>query len=74
MRNAFLFLFLVAAIWVGIEVMNHGMSGAFGGALARVGLAAPARPDDPTLARRAAHTLESAYRTSESRADRPAGE
>jgi hypothetical protein len=69
MRNAFLFLFVIAAIWVGIEVMNHGMSGAFGGAFARAGLAAPARADDPTLAKRAAGTLDSAYRRSESRAE-----
>jgi len=74
MRNGFFFLFLIAAIWVGIEVMNHGMSGAFGGAFARVGLAAPARPDDPTLAKRASRTLESAYRSSEARADRQTGE
>ena len=74
MRNAFFFLFVIVAIWVGIEVMNHGMSGAFGGAFARVGLAAPAPAGDPTLAKRAAGTLESAYRRSETRADRPAAE
>jgi len=74
MRKAFFFLFLIGAIWAGIEVMNHGMSGAFGGAFARVGLAAPARADDPTLSKRAAGTVESAYRRSESRADHATGE
>jgi hypothetical protein len=74
MRNAFLFLFVIAAIWVGIEVMNHGMSGAFGGAFARAGLAAPAPADDPTLAKRAARAVDSAYRSSEARADRQTGE
>ncbi|HTY16837.1 MAG TPA: hypothetical protein VMH82_03825 [Myxococcota bacterium] len=74
MRNAFLFLLLITAIWVGIEVMNHGMSGAFGGAFARVGLAPAASAADPSLAQRAAGTLDSAYRRSASRADRPAEE
>ena len=31
------FLFLVACVWVGVEVYTQGMDGAFGGALAGLG-------------------------------------
>ena len=74
MRNAFVILLAIVAIWVGIEVMNHGMSGAFGGLFAQAGLAARAPTADATLAKRAARAVDSAYRSDEARVERQAGE
>jgi hypothetical protein len=71
MGKVFFFLFLVVAIWTGLEVMNNGMGGAFGGLLARVGLASPAGESEPALRERAAGAVEDAVRRSEERASRP---
>lgn len=69
MRNTFLFLLFVVAIWTGIEVMNHGMGGAFGGLFTRVGLASPSDGPAGTPMGRAAARFESAYDRSERRVD-----
>lgn len=72
MGKVFFFLFLVVAIWTGIEVMNHGMGGAFGGALARTGLASPEQGAQSTPMGRAASRFEDAYQRAEERVDRQA--
>jgi len=69
MRNVFFFLFLVVAIWTGIEVMNHGMGGAFGGFFVDVGLAQPDEGPEDTPMGRAASGFEAAYERSERRVE-----
>jgi hypothetical protein len=68
--RVFFFLFLVVAIWVGLEVTNKGMSGAFDGAFVRVGLASPSVDEMDTVAGRASGSVEDAYRRSEERVTR----
>jgi hypothetical protein len=70
MRNALIFLLLLVALWTGLEVLNHGIGGAFGGAFAKAGLAAPPPTPDDTPMRRAARTVEDAYRHAEDQVSR----
>lgn len=69
MRNVFVLLLFVLAIWTGIEVMNNGMGGAFDGLFVEIGLADPGEGPDDTPMGRAAHRFESAYDRSEQRVD-----
>jgi hypothetical protein len=69
MRNVFILLLFVVAVWTGIEVMNHGMGGAFDGLFVDLGLAQPDEGPEATPAGRAAGTLESAYDRTEGRID-----
>jgi hypothetical protein len=69
MRNTFVFLLFVVAVWTGIEVMNYGMGGAFDGAFVRVGLAeADEGPEDTPMGRAAAR-VDDAYDRAERRVD-----
>ena len=68
--KAFFFLFLVVAVWVGLEVMNHGMSGAFDGLFVRVGLASPSDDAESTVVHRASGAVGDAYRRAEERVSR----
>ena len=74
MRRIFFFLFLIVAVWVGIEVMNHGMAGAFGGLFARAGSTAPAPEVDESLPKRAGRSVDSALRAGEARVERSTSE
>jgi hypothetical protein len=69
MRNAFVFLLFIVAIWTGVEVMNHGMSGAFNGFFVDVGLADEAQNADDTPMARAAGRFEAAYDKAEQRVE-----
>ena len=62
---------VVLAIWVGLEVMNHGVGGAFDGAFVRAGLvsAEEAREERP-VSRRAADAWSDAHRRAEDRVAR----
>jgi hypothetical protein len=73
MGRIFGILFIVLAVWTGIEVYNEGMSGAFGGAFVRLGLAEEeADLDDVPVAGRAARRLNELYEASGERVDRQA--
>jgi hypothetical protein len=69
MRNVFLLLLFVLAIWTGIEVMNHGMGGAFGGLFVKAGLAQANEGPGDTPMGRAAGRFESAYERAEERVE-----
>ena len=69
MRNTFVFLLFVVAIWTGIEVMNKGMGGAFDGAFVRLGLAEEAEGPEDTPMGRAAARVDDAYDRAERRVD-----
>jgi hypothetical protein len=69
MRNAFILLLFVVAIWTGIEVMNHGMGGAFDGLFVKVGLASPDQGAESTPMGRAAGKFEAAYDRQEGRVE-----
>lgn len=69
MRNVFILLLFVVAIWTGIEVMNHGMGGAFGGVFVDAGLAQPNEGPGDTPMGRAADRFESAYDRAEGRVE-----
>lgn len=69
MRNAFVFLLFIVAIWTGVEVMNHGMGGAFNGLFVDIGLAEPSQDPDDTPMARAADRFESAYDRAERRVE-----
>jgi hypothetical protein len=69
MGKVFFFLFLVVAIWVGVEVANHGMGGAFDGLFVRVGLASPSEASEEGVVRRAGGAVDDAYRRYEERVD-----
>jgi hypothetical protein len=73
-RNAFIFLFFVLAVWTAIEVMNKGMGGAFDGAFVRVGLAEPEEGPEDTPMGRAAARVDDAYDRAERRVDDQLGE
>ena len=47
MGRIFGILFIVLAVWTGVEVYNEGTSGAFGGLFVRLGLAAEDVQRDP---------------------------
>ncbi len=69
MRNAFAFLLFLVVLWTGIEVMNHGMGGAFNGLFVEVGIAeVPKDPGDTPMSR-AADRFEAAYDRAEQRVE-----
>ena len=73
MGRIFGILFIVLAVWTGVEIYNEGMSGAFGGAFVRLGLAEEdVELDDMPVAGRAAHRLNALYDESGDRVDRQA--
>jgi len=75
MAKVFGILLIVVGIWLGIEVMNHGMGGAFGGLFAKLGVAeAPAPEQAATVGQRAGGAFDRAYRESEDRLTRQLGE
>lgn len=75
MAKVFGILLIVVAIWTGIEVMNHGMGGAFGGLFVDMGLAeAPTRELPATVGQRAGAAFDRAYRESEDRLTRQLNE
>ncbi|HSJ96599.1 MAG TPA: hypothetical protein VLC53_05990 [Myxococcota bacterium] len=69
MRNVFIFLLFIVGIWTGIEVMNHGMAGAFDGLFVDLGMAQPNQGPASTTAGRAAGRWEAAYDRAEGRVD-----
>jgi len=73
MRNAFFFLFLIAAVWLGIEVMNNGVSGTLDGFFGRAATTSRAAPE-PTLPQRAGQRVDSALRAGEARVERGSSE
>jgi hypothetical protein len=68
MGRIFGILFIVLAVWTGVEVYTEGFGGAFGGLVARLGWAEPESP--PPVPERAARAFEDAYRASEERVRR----
>ena len=70
MAKVFGFFLLVLSIWVGLEVMNHGMSGAFDGLFVRVGLASEAQGEPDSVVKRAGGAFDRAYRQAEERTAR----
>jgi hypothetical protein len=76
MQKAFGILCIVVGIWVGLEVYQEGMGGAFDGAFVRFGLAdAPSAGDEPysTPGERAGGRLSEAYQAGMDRGDRAEG-
>lgn len=69
MRNVFILLLFVVAIWTGIEVMNHGMGGAFNGLFVDLGIASPDEGPESTPMGRAAGKFEAAYDRQEGRVE-----
>ncbi len=69
MRSAFIFLLLLVAIWTGVEVLNHGMGGAFNGLFVDMGLAEPQQDPEDTPMARAAGRFEAAYDRAEERVE-----
>ena len=69
MAKVFAILLIVLALWIGLEVMNHGTAGAFGGLFAKAGLVERDRPPESTT-KRAAGAVDRAYRAGENRVDR----
>jgi hypothetical protein len=73
MGRIFGILFIVVAVWTGVEIYNEGMSGAFGGAFVRLGLAEEeVELEDVPVAGRAANRLNELYEASGDRVDRQA--
>jgi hypothetical protein len=73
MGRIFGILFIVLAVWTGVEVYNEGTSGAFGGLFVRLGLAEEeVELDDVPVAGRAANRLNELYQASGDRVDRQA--
>jgi hypothetical protein len=74
MQKAFGILCIVVGIWVGLEVYQNGMSGAFDGLFVRFGMAEAQAPDAgpyQTPGERAGERLKSAYQAGMDRGDRP---
>ena len=69
MAKVFAILLIVLGVWVGLEVMNNGSAGAFGGLLAKTGWVDAETAPAPTT-RRAANAVDEAYRAGASRVDR----
>lgn len=70
MGKAIVILFIVLGIWTGLEVMNNGMGGAFGGLFTKVGLAEASDGPEQSTGRRAGHSVDRAYRAGENRVDK----
>jgi hypothetical protein len=75
MGKVFGILLIVVCIWVGLEVMNKGVGGAFDGAFVRMGVVSQdeAAADQP-LSERAAEAWQGAHRRAQERVDRQLGE
>ena len=74
MQKIFGILFIVLAIWVGLEVYNEGTAGAFDGLFVRLGMADAPAPDAAphrSAGERAADRLRSAYQAGMDRGERP---
>ncbi|MEB2346635.1 MAG: hypothetical protein OZ948_18060 [Deltaproteobacteria bacterium] len=69
MRNVFILLLMVVAIWTAVEVMNHGMGGAFDGLFVELGMADPGAGPEDTPMGRAEAGVERAYERAERRVD-----
>ena len=69
MAKVFGILLIVLAVWIGLEVMNHGSAGAFGGLFAKTGMVDATQPPESTT-QRAAGAVDRAYRAGEDRVDR----
>jgi hypothetical protein len=73
MGRIFGILFIVLAVWTGVEVYNEGTSGAFGGLFVRLGLAEEeVELEDVPVAGRAANRLNELYQASGDRVNRQA--
>ena len=70
MGKVFVILLIVLGIWTGLEVMNNGTGGAFGGLFAKVGLADAAEGPEQSTPRRTVDSVDRAYRAGENRVDR----
>ena len=72
MGKIFGILLVVAGIWLGLEVYQNGIQGAFGGALAGLGGSAEeqATRESRSLPRRAGDAVERAHAESEARLNR----
>lgn len=68
MGRVFGLLLLVGALWVGLEIFNEGMDGAFGGVFARGADAGAA--ESTSAARRAGDAVERAHERSHDRLER----
>lgn len=66
MGRIFGILFIVLAVWSGVEIYTEGTAGAFGGLLPRLGLVAE-EDHAPPVTERAAGAWREAYRTAEDR-------
>jgi len=67
MQKVFGILFILVAIWVGIEVFTKGTDGAFGGLFASHSPAPASAQASGTLPNRVRDQVNSAYRTHEER-------
>jgi hypothetical protein len=76
MGKVFGLLLIVAGLWVGLELYQHGPNGAFGGALARIGGAEPTAPRefDASTPQRAGAAVERAHQQTDDRYSRMLGE
>lgn len=65
MARAFGVLLVVCGIWLGLELMSQGTTGAFGGLLVDLGIVSPPRAaaDRAPMPERARARFEEAYRT-----------
>jgi hypothetical protein len=73
MGRIFGILFIVLAVWTGVEVYNEGTAGAFGGLFVRLGLAEDeVELEDVPVAGRAANRLNELYQASGDRVERQA--
>lgn len=73
MAKVFGVLLIVLGVWIGIEWMNHGSVGAFGGLFAKAGLVEEGAKQPERRAERAAQAVDRAYRAGEGRVDRQLG-
>jgi len=70
MRRVFVFLFLIVAIWVGLEVYTQGVGGAFGGLFSDLpGASFADAPANHSTPDRAADAFQRAYNKSEERVE-----
>ena len=76
MAKIFGMLLVVVGIWLGLEVYQNGMQGAFGGALASFGDAADEQAvgEPRSVAQRAGAAAERAHAEAEARRNRMLGE
>jgi hypothetical protein len=70
MGRIFGILFIMVAIWVGVEVYTEGLAGAFGGTFVEVGLVEPEEALDAPVTERAGRAMSRAYEASIDRVER----